>query len=194
MKKRILLLLLLVSGIGLINSEVFGTVAKYDRTRAVEYAESKCSTTTYNNEKYKCFNPKNPNCENYNKGGGTDCANFVSQALIDGKITFSDCLVGKGKSAMAGELVAGADVTGKDGNSKGIILANDLITALQNSYCFKKVSASEAKEGDIAAWRIKGRNWVHHVAILNEEGYYAGHTSDVCFDAKKKAGDYVDKN
>jgi hypothetical protein len=153
----------------------------YNRSKAVTYAGDHCKTATYNHDKYKCYNPKDSRCENYKKGGGTDCANFVSQALIDGGISFSDCLVGKGTKAIVGELVAGADVTGKDGKVKGLILANDLITALQKSYCFKQVSASEAKEGDIVAWRIKGRNWVHHVAILDKEGYYAGHTSDVCF-------------
>ncbi|MBM4278370.1 MAG: hypothetical protein FJ130_10905 [Deltaproteobacteria bacterium] len=185
MKIRILLLSFMVTAIGLINSEVFGTTVKYDRTAALNYSKLHCSSATYNLAKYKCFNPKNPNCEST----GTDCANFISQALIDGGMNF-DCHLGKGKGDKARadrrELVEGSVVIGKDGKTTGIRSANDLYFALEDSFCFKQVSASEAKNGDMAAWRIKGGNWVHHVVILNEEGYYAGHTSDVCFVCREK--------
>jgi hypothetical protein len=170
-----------------------GKEITYNPNLAKAYAEKHCKD--YNHDKYKCWDPNNSKCENYGKGGGTDCANFMSQSLIDGGITFSDCLTGKGEDAKAGELVDGAVVIGKDNTTKGIRSANDLITALQNSYCFKEVGSSETKkEGDIAAWRKEGVNWVHHVAMVNKDGYYDGHTSDVCFDAKNEPKDYTDRS
>jgi len=88
----------------------------YNRNKAITYANDHCKTEKYNHEKYKCFNPNNPNCENYNKGGGTDCANFISQALIDGGLNY-DCHFGKGKGDKARadrrETVEGSVVIGK---------------------------------------------------------------------------------
>jgi len=154
MKKRILFLLLLVFAIGLINSEVFGTAVKYDRPAGLNYAKLHCSTPTYNLKDYKCFNPRNPNCEST----GTDCSNFMSQALIDGGVTFSDCINKgtlyqiKGESAKCDkrELVKGNDVIGNDGSTKGIPVASDLGLVLEGSYCFKRVSSGKA--GDIVLW------------------------------------------
>lgn len=125
-------------------TSVWAKELTYNPSAATAYATLHCSTATYNHDKYKCWDPKNSSCENYNKGGGTDCANFMSQALIDGGITFSNCLTGKGEPAKPGELVDGAIVIGKDNKTKGLRLAYDIVTALKNSYCFTEVSVSNA--------------------------------------------------
>ncbi len=128
MKKRIPVLVLLVFAIGLINLEVFGTGVKYDPQGALTYAEIHCSASTYNTEKYECFNKSNPSC----KSTGTDCANFMSQALIDGGITFSDCInsnysvKGEDPKCDKKQLIKGNNVIGKDGSTKGVTVASDL--------------------------------------------------------------------
>ena len=55
----------------------------YNPVSAADYASRFCKT--YNYDKYKCFDPNNSKCEN-NGPGKTDCATFMSQALIDGKL------------------------------------------------------------------------------------------------------------
>ena len=64
----------------------------YNREKARDYAKYHCGTGRppdkgYNPD-YKCFNPQKPECEK----GGTDCANFVSQALIAGGLKFYSCI------------------------------------------------------------------------------------------------------
>ncbi|MBM4278372.1 MAG: hypothetical protein FJ130_10915 [Deltaproteobacteria bacterium] len=110
----------------------------YDRAKAKTYAERHCGSgkppdVGYNTEKYKCFNPNNPNCES----SGTDCANFMSQALIDGGITFSDCINSgysvKGEDAKCDkkQLIKGRYIIGKDGKTAGVPAASDLGIVLQ---------------------------------------------------------------
>jgi hypothetical protein len=118
----------------------------YNRTQAKEYTGRHNGTGIppdegYNTEQYKCWNPKNPKCES--AVYGSDCANFMSQALIAGGLNF-DCLFGKGKGKKARadrrEFLEGSVVIGKDAKTTGIRSANDLYTALEDSFCFKKVS------------------------------------------------------
>lgn len=60
-------------------------------------------------------------------------------------------------------------------------MANDLVTALKNSYCFKQVSASEAKAGDIVVDK-SSTGWVTHVMMVADtsQRYYYAHTYDIC--------------
>jgi len=163
-------------------SESYAKEITYKRIKATNYASEHCGsadpyseTNGYNFKDYKCWNGTLKGCENYKDSNGdgigdgskTDCANFMSQSLINGGLNF--------------ECVKKTDVIGtgnKNKGEKGVVGANRLIDVLQNNFCFENVSTSEAKEGDIAAWRKEGINWVHHVVILNEDGYFAGHTND----------------
>ncbi len=89
----------------------------YDGDKAKEYAERHCGspdpyskTNGYNFSEYKCWNGTLTECENhpskivgrdkngnpiYGNGKKTDCANFVSQSMINGGLDFnSKCIKG----------------------------------------------------------------------------------------------------
>ncbi len=65
---------------GLLHNFAQGKEMTYSSGPAIAYARMYCRE--YNTERYNCFDPKNSNCVNYNKGGGTDCANFMSHRRV----------------------------------------------------------------------------------------------------------------
>ena len=116
----------------------------YNRPAVKNYAADYCgaegSGTKYNFPEYTCFNGDKPECladhpwlKYTDKTGQTkykhvDCANFVSQCLINAKFDF------KGLS--------NAQTIGKKGSKKagtrGFPAVQDLLTTLQNSFCFEE--------------------------------------------------------
>jgi hypothetical protein len=123
----------------------------YNRNDAKLYAEAWC-------------NKYNPAYINY-ASANTDCANFASQALIEGGLSFG--------------CVKNSDIIGKDGITKGETGAASLITKLQESFCFMK-ALGNGKQGDIVAYKDAKGN-IRHVGILDENGHVAAHTNPHCF-------------
>lgn len=150
----------------------------YNPTAAADYASRFCKT--YNHEKYKCWNGTLPECVNY-PGPRVDCANFASQALIDGGLNFG--------------CVKNSDVIGKDGSTKGETSVRQILDALQSSFCFTPVHRLASKSGDIV--KFLGES---HVAIVADptEGFYYGHTYDICAGSihplKKKIARFTDSD
>ena len=162
----------------LLSVDVYGKVITFNRNKAKDYAANFCgskdSGTKYNPD-YKCWNGKNPDClkdHPWLKNGckdkygnvidcQIDCANFVSQALIDGGLDFSGC--------------EGAMNIARNGNVKGIVNVGQLLNALYYGYCFRWVDPSEAEPGDVLVWRNVG-----HVGIYAGNGRYYAHTRDRC--------------
>ncbi len=131
-------------------SNVSAGTINYNGGKAVEYAERHCGTGRppdkgYNPD-YKCFNPQKPECEK----GGTDCANFVSQALIAGELNFYSCINKrfpvKGSQARCdrAELIKGAVNISRNGSTLGLPVASDLEKVLKGIYQFKVVSIDRA--------------------------------------------------
>jgi hypothetical protein len=139
----------------------------YSRREALRYASEHCGTsenTKYNFLQYKCWNARYPECENYgqkNKKGnyvGVDCANFVSQALIEGGLDFSD--------------YSGATNIGKGDNdgTRGFPGVKKLLASLAKGFCFEIISdPSKAQPGDILASRSSS-----HVTIYAGNDKYYG--------------------
>lgn len=133
-----------------------GTTINYSRMNAVLYADRYAIN----------YNTDVSNDIAYTSFPGRDCANFMSQALIAGGLNFS-CVK---KASIIG-------IGKKNKGEKGVVGANALVSVLQASFCFKAVSKSEAKGGDIISWG-------GHVGMLNDSGYYAAHTTDTSFSQK----------
>jgi streptogramin lyase len=154
---------------------------KYDRKKAEAYAEKWCMEI---------------NLGQFKEFSGKDCANFASQNVIAGFGGFDNDgnIVGNPFGC-----VKGAPITGKDGKTRTITMAREVGPALTNSFCFKTVSLSEAKEGDIITWQDSGKvskenpTGTYHSGILNNEGYVAYHSSNRCF-GEKRTPSWVGKN
>jgi len=127
---------------------IFGNVeardVTYNRNAALRYAEQYCgaegSGTAYNFSQYKCWNVDLEECrkDNPQNTGRVDCANFVSQALIEGGLDFNDSkgavTIGKGEKA----------------GKKGHPLVKNLLSALLMQNCFEIITdPSKAQPGDI---------------------------------------------
>jgi hypothetical protein len=98
---------------------------EFDRAEAQKYASEHCGTGTppdvgYNSD-YKCWNGTLKGCENYQDKNGdgigdgpkTDCANFVSQSLIDGGFDFNGFNYKKDGAVTIGK--KGTEKAGKKG-------------------------------------------------------------------------------
>ena len=140
---------------------------------------------SYNFAEYKCWNALCCNCVNfrpdkepgvngdYDKNGKwyyytTDCANFVSQCLIAGGISFNNT-----NSAVTIGI-------GDKAGTKGQYSAHLLASTLANSFGFTTTDLSKAVKGDIVAFLNKYGN-VAHVGIINDDKYVAAHTGDHSF-------------
>ncbi len=133
---------------------------KYERSEAVDYAKKFCKD--YNTEEYKCWNGKMEECENTG-GRPADCANFVSQVMIDGGLDFA--------------CVDNANEIGKGENKgkKGEITVSQLQSELTENFCFEQITdRSKVKEGDILIWSGS------HSAIYSGDNRYYAHTEDRC--------------
>ncbi|MEW6110254.1 MAG: hypothetical protein AB1632_13975 [Nitrospirota bacterium] len=173
-------------------------ILTYDRLSkyAKDYCGTKGSGTTYNFKDYKCWNGSKSECENYipdsdgdglGEGPEVDCANFASQALIDG---FG------GKDANPFSCVKDADIIGKDGRTKGEksvhdtkdkgtgkTISNGLLTHLKNSFCFEVITdPSKAKAGDILSQKGKSHVMIYsgEQSNNNTRAVFYGHTNDRC--------------
>lgn len=126
---------------------IYAEVINYNPQAAKNYALDYCATDSYNLKDYKCFNPQKPECEK----GGTDCANFVSQALIAGGLKFYSCINKsfpvKGAQARCdrAELIKGAVNISRNGSTLGLPVASDLEKVLTGIYQFKVVSIEKAR-------------------------------------------------
>ncbi len=167
---------------------IYAGMISYNRNLASQYAKEHCGTGRppdkgYNPD-YKCFNPQKPECEK----GGTDCANFVSQALIAGGLKFYSCINKsfpiKGAQARCdrAELIKGAVNISRNGSTLGVPVASDLEKVLTGIYQFKVVSIEKARPGDVVVWRNPWR-CAKHVGVVvsgSPNYYFAAHTTDVC--------------
>lgn len=125
----------------------------YNAIEGRDYAKKFCKE--YNRNVYKCFDSNKDYCE---KNAGTDCANFVSQALIAGGINFSSCDINANYNIKGNtiaycdkpkDLVIGAYNIGKQQEIKGLINALDLPKVLHRSYCFYKYKYGQEEAGDV---------------------------------------------
>ncbi|OGW31618.1 MAG: hypothetical protein A2X59_00895, partial [Nitrospirae bacterium GWC2_42_7] len=146
-----LILSFIIASLFFLASNTFGTELRYNRQLSRNYAAQWCNS----------FNPAYINYASAN----TDCANFASQALIEGGLSFG--------------CVKNSDIIGKDGKTKGETGAASLITKLQESFCFMK-ALGNGKQGDIVAYKDAKGN-IRHVGILDENGHVAAHTNPHCF-------------
>ncbi len=159
MKRGSIIFLIVILSALLLSAISNATEIEYNRNGAISYADAFCKD--YNHDEYKCWNGSLPECENY-PGSRVDCANFASQALIDGGLNFG--------------CVKGADIIGKDGATKGEITVAQLKSALQNSFCFEEITDPlKAQPGDILSWKSGS-----HVAVYGGDNKYYGHTEDRC--------------
>jgi len=153
-------------------------VIDYDKGRAVSYAQKFCGTNAYNMAEYKCWNGTKLDCENHsNKGGNgkkTDCANFVSQALIDGGIDFNVYATNSSQYVVTPVNIS------KTSKKIGFPRVRDLTPVLEASYCFEKITNPlmmqiKAKPGDVLSSTL-----FSHVVVYAGDKKYLGHTTDTC--------------
>ncbi len=83
-------------------STALAAVFDYDPSAATRYGNNWCGlplnqdgSPHYNDDRYYCWNGKDPHCKTHPSGGPDDCANFVSQSLIAGGLGF-DCYGDRG--------------------------------------------------------------------------------------------------
>ncbi len=113
------------------------TDVNYSRDDAIKYAKDYCGTgTTEYNPAYRRWNGDS---ESENPGEGeVDCANFVSQALIDGGMNFNDA---KGTENIG---------QGEKEGTRGFASVANLKEALLKRYCFEKITdPTKVQKGDL---------------------------------------------
>ena len=166
MKKHIYLIVVLILSLFFFKKAIASEI-KYDRHLAIIYAQQWCGVSPspgYNTD-FICMNCDRPQCARWitEAGEHKDCANFVSQCLIAGGISFDNS--------------PGAEVIGIGGNNvgkKGYPAVSNLLSTLSTSYCFKADEPyTSAKEGDVLS--EIGQS---HVTIYDGSGHFYGHTHD----------------
>jgi hypothetical protein len=134
---------------------LFAMDLDYKRGEAITYADRHCRTGSYN-EKYKSY-------------GDKDCANFVSQVLIDRGFDFNDFGDDDGAQPIGKQ---GTDSEGR----MGFPTVKKLKEVLKRSSCFKiTTDPQEAKPGDVLVWKDES-----HVAIYAGNDKYYAHTENRC--------------
>lgn len=178
------LLLCFLSSLG------YAGTLNYNRDEAIVYAKEHCATGTYNTQ--DANNSKDIAYISF----ANDCANFVSQAMIKGGLSFG-CVkdadvIGRGKKNKGEK----GEVTVRDRTEKGKTYKG-LLTQLKDNFCFEIITdPSKAQKGDI----LSSKTSSHVVMYSGEQSYkfisggkemtgtelrpaYYGHTEDRCNEA-----------
>ncbi len=174
----------------LLSSTIYaGTTLNYDRGTAIDYAKKYC-------QNYNTDTDDTPD-EAYEKFDN-DCANFVSQVMIAGGLSFG-CVkaadvIGTGKKNKGEK----GEVTVRDRTDKGKTY-NGLLTQLKENFCFEIITdPSKAQKGDI----LSSKTGSHVVIYSGEEktikedpktlrpAYY-GHTQDRCNEATDRYDKWI---
>lgn len=154
MKKQIFMIII---GLSLFFSTfINAAIVHYYPWEGDKYGRRFCRD--YNYAEYLCYDPQKPDrCE---QTGRTDCANFVSQALIYGGISFSSCDINANYNICDNngncycdkpkDLVMGASDIGIWEEILGLINAIDLPKVLHRSYCFYEYKHRQEEPGDVA--------------------------------------------
>jgi hypothetical protein len=171
----ILIALILFSSIFVSNGWSKGIT--YNRGAATQYATQHCGSsaqTAYNLSEYVCYNGDIEQCRNDNpwltSNNHVDCANFVSQSVINGGLSFQD--------------IPGAQTIGRAGSNKagtkGFPSVNALLPALLKSFCFEIITDPEEAKKKAQPGDILSSKQYSHVMLYTGSNAYSAHTSDRC--------------
>ena len=127
-----------ISGTGGISAST--KVITYNRNGTMDYVKIWCGKPDpnnpgkyikkYNSDCYRCFDPEFSDCDK----SGTDCAVFISQALVEGGFDF-ECV---SKTADIGK---GCKTNGDSGKDlKGIRTPTFFGVNLESTFCFNKIA------------------------------------------------------